>query len=156
MPKLKLPLFILIGFVIASCSTKKSTPESVALSFYDVLYNDHDLEKAAELVTEASKEKLRNDFNFIEGALQIIEESTPTVYTYEVIPTKTIIKNDSAFIFVRSSLDTSAMQTLLLNVNGEWLIDFNYNVPVDAFSKEIINNVLEVMDKYADKAIIEN
>ncbi|MBK7038860.1 MAG: hypothetical protein IPH42_21685 [Bacteroidetes bacterium] len=82
-----------------------------------MLYNKHDLEKAELLVTDSSKEKLRNDFKFIEGALQIVEEKNPTHYDYKIAEQKTIIKNDSAFVFVTSSLDTTEMKILLLNVN---------------------------------------
>ena len=74
------PLLLLAAIIISSCSGKKATPENVALDFYNQLFNEHNLEKASELVTAASKEKLRNDFKFIEGALQIVQEATPTTY----------------------------------------------------------------------------
>ena len=116
-----------------------------------MLYNKHDLEKAELLVTDSSKEKLRNDFKFIEGALQIVEEKNPTHYDYKIAEQKTIIKNDSAFVFVTSSLDTTEMKILLLNVNDNWKIDFNYDEQlINAANKDLVNDVLEIMESFVD------
>ena len=133
------PLLLLAAIIISSCSGKKATPENVALDFYNQLFNEHNLEKASELVTAASKEKLRNDFKFIEGALQIVQEATPTTYIYKVDADKSKIGNDSAFIHIWTSLDSTTMETLLIKENETWLVDFNYTPPVDAFNKELID-----------------
>lgn len=158
MVMLKVSIFamLLTGIIFSSCSSKKYTPESVAVEFYDLLYNEHNLEKASALVTDASKEKLSNDFKFIEGALQIIEASEPTKYIYRVDESKSVIKNDSAFIHVWSSLDSTSMQTLLLNINNSWFVDFNYTIPVDAFNEELIKEVLTEMEQYVDTVKIDN
>ena len=111
------PLYFIVGILLCSCSGKKSTPETVALDFYNLLFNEHNLEKAADLVTLESREKLKNDFKFIEGALQIVQESEPIKYVYKVDESKTVIKNDSAFIQVWTSLDSTTMETLLIKSN---------------------------------------
>ena len=148
------PLLLLAAIIISSCSGKKATPENVALDFYNQLFNEHNLEKASELVTAASKEKLRNDFKFIEGALQIVQEATPTTYIYKVDADKSKIGNDSAFIHIRTSLDSTTMETLLIKENETWLVDFNYTPPVDAFNKELIDDVLTEMQQFVDTVTV--
>lgn len=148
------PLLLLAAIIISSCSGKKATPENVALDFYNQLFNEHNLEKASELVTAASKEKLRNDFKFIEGALQIVQEATPTTYIYKVDADKSKIGNDSAFIHIWTSLDSTTMETLLIKENETWLVDFNYTPPVDAFNKELIDDVLTEMQKFVDTVTV--
>ena len=148
------PLFLLAAIIISSCSGKKATPENVALDFYNQLFNEHNLEKASELVTAASKEKLRNDFKFIEGALQIVQEATPTTYIYKVDADKSKIGNDSAFIHIWTSLDSTTMETLLIKENETWLVDFNYTPPVDAFNKELIDDVLTEMQQFVDTVTV--
>lgn len=148
------PLLLLAAIIISSCSGKKATPENVALDFYNQLFNEHNLEKASELVTAASKEKLRNDFKFIEGALQIVQEATPTTYIYKVDADKSKIGNDSAYIHIWTSLDSTTMETLLIKENETWLVDFNYTPPVDAFNKELIDDVLTEMQKFVDTVTV--
>ncbi|MBK9454866.1 MAG: hypothetical protein WBP31_18735 [Chitinophagales bacterium] len=148
------PLLLLAAIIISSCSGKKATPENVALDFYNQLFNEHNLEKASELVTAASKEKLRNDFKFIEGALQIVQEATPTTYIYKVDADKSKIGNDSAFIHIWTSLDSTTMETLLIKENETWLVDFNYTPPVDAFNKELIDDVLTEMQQFVDTVTV--
>jgi hypothetical protein len=148
------PLLLLAAIIISSCSGKKATPENVALDFYNQLFNEHNLEKASELVTAASKEKLRNDFKFIEGALQIVQEATPTTYIYKVDADKSKIGNDSAFIHIWTSLDSTTMETLLIKENETWLVDFNYTPPVDAFNKELIDDVLTEMQQFVDSVTV--
>lgn len=148
------PLLLLAAFIISSCSGKKATPENVALDFYNQLFNEHNLEKASELVTAASKEKLRNDFKFIEGALQIVQEAKPTTYIYKVDANKSKIGNDSAFIHIWTSLDSTTMETLLIKENEIWLVDFNYTPPVDAFNKELVDDVLKEMQQFADTVTV--
>lgn len=148
------PLLLLAAIIISSCSGKKATPENVALDFYNQLFNEHNLEKACELVTAASKEKLRNDFKFIEGALQIVQEATPTTYIYKVDADKSKIGNDSAFIHIWTSLDSTTMETLLIKENETWLVDFNYTPPVDAFNKELIDDVLTEMQQFVDTVTV--
>lgn len=148
------PICFVLGVVLCSCSGKKATPEHVALDFYNRLFNEHNLEKAADLVTVESREKLENDFKFIEGALQIVQEAEPVKYIYKVDESKTVIKNDSAFIQVWTSLDSTTMETLLIKSNENWLVDFNYTPPVDAFNKELINDVLTEMSKYVDTVTV--
>lgn len=148
------PLLLLAAIIISSCSGKKATPENVALDFYNQLFNEHNLEKASELVTAASKEKLRNDFKFIEGALQIAQEATPTTYIYKVDADKSKIGNDSAFIHIWTSLDSTTMETLLIKENETWLVDFNYTPPVDAFNKELIDDVLTEMQQFVDTVTV--
>ena len=139
-----------------SCSGKKDTPERVALDFFDLLYNEHNLEKAELLVTDSSKEKLRNDFKFIEGALQIVEEKNPTHYDYKIAEQKTAIKNDSAFVFVTSSLDTTEMKILLLSINDKWKIDFNYDEQLmNAANKDLVDDVLEIMESFVDSVGVQ-
>ena len=122
-----------------------------------MLYNKHDLEKAELLVTDSSKEKLRNDFKFIEGALQIVEEKNPTHYDYKIAEQKTEIKNDSAFVFVTSSLDTTEMKILLLNINNSWKIDFNYDEQlINAANKDLVNDVLEIMESFVDSVGVQS
>lgn len=148
------PLLLLAALIISSCSGKKATPENVALDFYNQLFNEHNLEKASELVTAASKEKLRNDFKFIEGALQIVQEAKPTTYIYKVDANKSKIGNDSAFIHIWTSLDSTTMETLLIKENEIWLVDFNYTPPVDAFNKELVDDVLKEMQQFADTVTV--
>lgn len=148
------PLLLLAAIIISSCSGKKSTPENVALEFYNQLFNEHNLEKASELVTAASKEKLSNDFKFIEGALQIVQEATPTTYIYKVDADKSKIGNDSAFIHIWTSLDSTTMETLLIKENETWLVDFNYTPPVDAFNKELVDDVLKEMQQFVNTVTI--
>lgn len=148
------PLLLLAAIIISSCSGKKATPENVALDFYNQLFNEHNLEKASELVTAASKEKLRNDFKFIEGALQIVQEATPTTYIYKLDADKSKIGNDSAFIHIWTSLDSTTMETLLIKENETWLVDFNYTPPVDAFNKELIDDVLTEMQQFVDTVTV--
>ena len=148
------PLLLLAAIIISSCSGKKATPENVALDFYNQLFNEHNLEKASELVTAASKEKLRNDFKFIEGALQIVQEATPTTYIYKVDADKSKIGNDSAFIHIWTSLDSTTMETLLIKENETWLVDFNYTPPVDAFNKELVDDVLTEMQQFVDSVTV--
>ena len=148
------PLLLLAAIIISSCSGKKATPENVALDFYNQLFNEHNLEKASELVTAASKEKLRDDFKFIEGALQIVQEATPTTYIYKVDADKSKIGNDSAFIHIWTSLDSTTMETLLIKENETWLVDFNYTPPVDAFNKELIDDVLTEMQQFVDTVTV--
>lgn len=148
------PLLLLAAIIISSCSGKKATPENVALDFYNQLFNEHNLEKASELVTAASKEKLRNDFKFIEGALQIVQEATPTTYIYKVDADKSKIGNNSAFIHIWTSLDSTTMETLLIKENETWLVDFNYTPPVDAFNKELIDDVLTEMQQFVDTVTV--
>jgi len=136
------PICFVLGVVLCSCSGKKATPEHVALDFYNLL------------VTVESREKLENDFKFIEGALQIVQEAEPVKYIYKVDESKTVIKNDSAFIQVWTSLDSTTMETLLIKSNENWLVDFNYTPPVDAFNKELINDVLTEMSKYVDTVTV--
>jgi len=154
--KLSITSLIVTAILLSSCSTKKSTPESVAIEFYNLLYNQHNLEAASALVTDASKDKLRNDFKFIEGALQIIEASEPTKYEYQAEENKSIIKNDSAFIHVWSSLDSTSMKTLLIRIDNKWRVDFNYTLPVDAFNEELIKEVLLEMKQFSDTVEIAN
>jgi hypothetical protein len=157
---IQLPGVILLtslSFLLFSCSGKKGTPEQVTLNFFDLLYNKHDLEKAELLVTDSSKEKLRNDFKFIEGALQIVEEKNPTHYDYKIAEQKTEIKNDSAFVFVTSSLDTTEMKILLLNINNSWKIDFNYDEQlINAANKDLVNDVLEIMESFVDSVGVQS
>ena len=148
------PLLLLAAIIISSCSGKKATPENVALDFYNQLFNEHNLEKASELVTAASKEKLRNDFKFIEGALQIVQEATPTTYIYKVDADKSKIGNDSAFIHIWTKLVSTTMETLLIKENETWLVDFNYTPPVDAFNKELIDDVLTEMQQFVDTVTV--
>ncbi|MFI5172165.1 MAG: hypothetical protein ACHQFW_07215 [Chitinophagales bacterium] len=151
-----IPTFIVtLVIVLSSCASKKSSPEEVTLSFFNLLYNDHDLEKAELLVTEASREKLRNDFKFIEGALQFVEEKEPTRYEYKVEKEKTEIENDSAFVFISSSLDTSHMKILLLSIKEEWKIDFNYDEhTLNVANKDLIDDVLETMEGFVDSVSV--
>lgn len=155
-----LPLCLLFtaNCLLISCSNKSLSPEQVTLKFFDLLYNNHDIENAELLVTEASKEKLRNDFKFIEGALKIVEEGKePTHYNYTVTKEKTELKNDSAFVFITSSLDTAHMKILLLQLNEEWKIDFNYDA--NAFNpttKELVDDVLQMMEGFVDSVTIGN
>jgi len=154
-----LPSLVLIFafvFLQYSCMAKKETPEQIALNFFDLLYNEHDLEKAELLVTDASREKLRNDFKFIEGALQIVEEKDPTQYDYIIAKEKTIIKNDSAFVVVSSSLDTTAMKILLLSINNSWKIDFNYDEQLmNTANKDLVNDVLKIMESFVDSVGVQ-
>lgn len=156
---IQLPRVILLtslSFLLFSCSGKKKSPEQITLDFFELLYNKHDLEKAELLVTDSSKEKLRNDFKFIEGALQIVEEKNPTHYDYKIAEQKTKIKNDSAFVFVTSSLDTTEMKILLLNINNSWKIDFNYDEQlINAANKDLVNDVLEIMEGFVDSVGVE-
>lgn len=46
------------------------------------------------------------------------------------------------------------METLLIKSNENWLVDFNYTPPVDAFNKELINDVLTEMSKYVDTVTV--
>jgi hypothetical protein len=144
------PLLLLAAIIISSCSGKKATPENVALDFYNLLFNEHDLEKASALVTVESREKLKNDFKFIEGALQIVDQDNSIQYIYKVDETKSKISNDSAFIHVWSSLDSASMQTLLLKQNEQWLVDFNYTPPMENINTELVEDVLKEMQQFVD------
>ena len=97
---------------------------------------------------------MRNDFKFIEGALQIVQEATPTTYIYKVDADKSKIGNDSAFIHIWTSLDSTTMETLLIKENETWLVDFNYTPPVDAFNKELIDDVLTEMQQFVDTVTV--
>jgi hypothetical protein len=144
------PLLLLAAIIISSCSGKKATPENVALDFYNLLFNEHNLEAASELVTMESREKLKNDFKFIEGALQIVDQDNSIEYIYKVDEKKSKISNDSAFIHVWSSLDSASMQTLLLKQNNQWLVDFNYTPPMDNINTELVEDVLKEMQQFVD------
>ncbi len=149
-------LFCIITVLLFCCTAKKETPEQVALNFFDLLYNEHNLEKAELLVTDASVEKLRNDFKFIEGALQIVEEKNPTHYDYKIAEQKTRIKNDSAFVVVCSTLDTTEMKILLLQINQQWKIDFNYDEHLmQTANKDLVDDVLQIMEKFVDSVGVE-
>lgn len=154
LPKFYFAIAVFGILLISACSKKQHAPDEVAVNFYNVLFNEHDVEKASEFVTPDSREKLKNDFKFIEGALQIVQEAEPVKYIYQTDAKKSSIKNDSAFIYVWTSLDSTTMETLLLKVNDEWLVDFNYTPPVDAFNSILIDEVINEMSKFADSVTV--
>jgi hypothetical protein len=43
------------------------------------------------------------------------------------------------------------MKILLLNVNDNWKIDFNYDEQlINAANKDLVNDVLEIMESFVD------
>jgi hypothetical protein len=54
---------------------------------------------------------------------------------------------------VRSSLDSTSMQLMLVKINDEWKVDFNYEEPV--IQKELIDEVLEIMKPFSDSITVE-
>ena len=98
------------------------------------------------MVTEASISRLENDFKFIDGALQIVKDNQPVHYEYVVDEKSTIIKNDSAFVSVKTVSDGSAIKVLLLQENAEWKIDLTWDENnMNAATKEVTDQVLRIM-----------
>jgi len=151
MRKPVLCLALVLSF--AACSTKRNTPEQVALDFFDVLYNEHDIEKAEAFCTEESKENLRNTIRTIEGSLQIVDDEERQKYLYTIVPEQSDIKNDHALMTVRSSLDTTTLKLMLVKINDEWKVDFNYEE--DVIDKGLIDEVLEIMEPFSDSITVE-
>ncbi len=152
---MKKPLLCLIALAIifSGCATKHQSPEQVAIDFFNVLYNEHDIEKAEAYCTEESKEKLKTTIRAIEGAMQIIDASNQTTYKYSVIKEQSKIENDSALMVVKSSLDSMQMKLMLVKINDEWKVDFNYEEPV--IQKELIDEVLEIMKPFSDSITVQ-
>ena len=152
---MKKPLLCLAAYVMlfSACTGKKNSPQEITLDFFNVLYNEHDLEKAEAYCTEESKEKLRSTIRAIEGAIQLTDEDEITEYKYEIVEERSEIKNDSAFMTVRSSLDTSTMKIMLIKINEEWKVDFDYEEPV--IDKGLIDELLEVMKPFSDSITVE-
>lgn len=152
---MKKPLLCLIALAIffSGCATKHQSPEQVAIDFFNVLYNEHDIEKAEAYCTEESKEKLKTTIRAIEGAMQIIDASNQTTYKYSVIKEQSKIENDSALMVVKSSLDSTQMKLMLVKINDEWKVDFNYEEPV--IQKELIDEVLEIMKPFSDSITVQ-
>ena len=143
-----------ISLFFYGCVSKKQTPEQVAIDFFNVLYNEHDIEKAEAYCTEESKEKLKTTIRAIEGAMQIIDESNQIKYNYSIVKERSEIENDSALMVVKSSLDTTTMKLLLVKINDAWKVDFNYEEPV--IQKELIDEVLEIMKPLSDSITVSS
>ena len=150
------PILCLIALTILffGCASKKQTPDQVAIDFFNVLYNEHDIEKAEAYCTEESKEKLKTTIRAIEGAMQIIDESNQIKYDYSIVKERSQIENDSALMVVKSSLDTTTMKLLLVKINDAWKVDFNYEEPV--IQKELIDEVLEIMKPLSDSITVSS
>lgn len=152
--RLIIPLFALllcIGFW--SCS-KKKTPETIAEQFYHTLYNEHDLEKAEQLVTESSRDKLHSDFKFIEGTLALLASEQEINYSFRALTEKTYTSGDSTFVFVWTSLDSSTNETLLFLEDGEYAVDFRYPANKQT-TKSLTEDVLELMSDKVAKPLID-
>lgn len=147
-----LPCLTLILFIFG-CSSKQLSPEDVAVDFFNVLYNEHDIEKAEKYCTPESREKLKSTIRAIEGAMQIVDGDDQSKYTYTVIAEQSKIEKDSALITVISSLDSLPMHLKLVNLDEGWKVDFNYQEPV--IQKELIDEVLEIMKPYSDSITVE-
>lgn len=148
-------LQVVVLFCLSTGCKQHPSAETTALQFFDVLYNEHDLDKAETLVTESSKEKLRNDFKFIEGALHIVKNEEPVHYDYAIVEDKTLIKSDSAFVTVKTVADGSEMKILLLQVKGDWKIDLNYvEISENTAVKVLTDKVMEVMENRLDSIVV--
>lgn len=152
---MKKPVLCLIALAIffSGCAKKEQSPEQVAIDFFNVLYNEHDIEKAEAYCTEESKEKLKTTIRAIEGAMQIIDASNQTKYEYSIVKEKSRIEKDSALIAVTSSLDSTTMKLMLVHIHDEWMVDFNYKEPV--IQKELIDEVLEIMKPFSDSITVQ-
>lgn len=133
--------------LLAACS-KPDGPEEVAVAFFHTLYNEHDLEAAEKMVTDASRDKLHDDFKYIEGALAVIAAEQNTTYDFRAQSEKTITSADSAFVYVWTSLDNSTTETLLLRAGDRWQVDFTYPSG-QAAKKALTEEVLNVTEKQA-------
>ena len=142
---IRLVIGMFIGvFLLSKCNSSPS-PETVALGFFQALYNDHDLDAAEALVTKASRDQLHSDFKFIEGAVTLLAEDKPVVYDYRTVDEKTRITGDSAFVSVWTSLDSSTIETLLLMEDGDWRVDFSYPSRQQT-TKSLVDEVLQAVD----------
>jgi len=137
-------------FFLSACSKQRS-PEEIALAFYNTLYNDHAPEKAAELVTPDSRQTLEDDMQYLQGALDLLAAEQAESFTFKAITEKTVIQHDSAYVYVWTSLDSSTTETLLRNLDGNWLVDFNHRAGSQT-KKQLTEEVLNATESSADKA----
>lgn len=140
LPQRHLLVFALLLPLVPACKPEP-TPEDVALQFFEHLYNDHNLEKAELLVTNASRTKLHADFKYIEGALGLLADGREKEFEFKVEYAQTRMQGDSAFVYVWSSVDDSTMETLLIKEAEQWRIDFTYSKPTataEALTKQVI------------------
>lgn len=133
--------------LLSACS-KPDGPEEVAVNFFHTLYNEHDLEAAEKMVTDASRDKLHDDFKYIEGALAVIATEQNTTYDFQARSEQTRTSADSAFVYVWTSLDNSTTETLLLREGDRWQVDFTYPSR-QAAKKALTEEVLNVTEKQA-------
>lgn len=134
-------IFPVCAFTLAACS-QKPEPESAAVDFYHALYNEHDLDVAEKMVTAGSRNKLRDDFKYIEGALEVLTAEQNTNYDFRAQHEKSRISGDSVFVYVWTSLDNSTTETLLLQEDGKWRVDFSYpsgQAAKKALTEEVLN-----------------
>ncbi|MEZ5013710.1 MAG: hypothetical protein R2794_05415 [Chitinophagales bacterium] len=132
--------------LLTACAPKADTPEDVAMSFCDMLFNKHDLDAAAEMCTPDSREKLRTDFQYINGAIAVMEEETENNYVYRVVKDLTMYLDDTAYVIIHSDFDDTDMPWKLVKEEASWKIDFNYNN--NSMQKELLEDVVDEMGKY--------
>jgi PBP1b-binding outer membrane lipoprotein LpoB len=118
---MKNSIVFLLSIIIFSCSNKSSTPEEVAKKFTEALENEHNLEKAATMITP---KLAAGDFKNIKeasetnpGAIENINHS----FYYKLLEETT----DKAKVFA-STVSKMATVTIVYHMvkqNKQWLID---------------------------------
>ncbi len=151
---LKAICFTLICLAITSC--KKNTPEKIALEFLNVLYNEHNLLKADEFITDESKQILEQFKLIDEGAVQLIAENNQTIkYYYRIVKEKCRIENDSAIIIVQINPINNEMPVLLRKINNVWKVDLTDNEIIQNKVEADMDEAIGIMAPWSDLIMVE-
>ena len=145
MKQTSLLLFILlIGFLLQSCTpAKPNTPLTVAQAFWTAAL-DGDVETAKEYLTRQSQANFKIILSSREDFVELGEQNI-TLSRAEILTYLTRHKNNQ--------VHKSALRTILLNQQGQWLVDFDQTrdsmlgSELQSVIDQLYNSMRETIDK---------
>ncbi|MCP3851311.1 MAG: hypothetical protein GY694_13875 [Gammaproteobacteria bacterium] len=146
-------LLILLSLLFAQACTpqKPNTPLTVAQAFWSAALKG-DTEAAKQLMTPQSRPNfkliLRNQKDFVELGEQSISMTEATILTQITRHSSNASGNDS-------HQTKTALRTILINQNGQWLVDFNKtrDSMLGSELQSVIDKLSQTMRETIDKGV---